>query len=149
MNDDDRIVPFDEFLGMCHSAKDHFAFLESMGFMLTKEAWPSGDSFRDGFSLAYSGADVSVVVEYYDMELVIHFLKQRERIPYLFIDHELMNNASGFGGCMFSRGQLSRAMKKMAADIKDHYQEVLLGNHDLWKRIIAMWHAPREKKKLP
>ena len=146
----EKAVSHDEFLTICRSAKDQFAFLETLGLRLTKEQLPTGDSFRDGFQLTYTGSPVSVVVEYYDMELIIWFDKTvRERISYLFIDHKLMSNRSGFAGCMFPRNKLVNALNKMAEDIKLNYKRIISGDEDVWKKLIALRHTPREKKKLP
>ena len=150
MKTDERVVAYPEFLTICHSAKDRFDFLEKVsGLRLTEEAWPAGDSFRDGFHLSYTGHPVSVLVEYYDMELVIWFKKSHEKVPYLFIDHELMNNRSGFAGCMFPRNKLADAVSRMADDIRLHYDDVLAGDVHVWQRLCAAWNAPREKKRLP
>ena len=149
MKTDDRPVPYDEFLQICHGAKDRFAFLETMGLRLTKEQWPTGDSFKDGFRLTYTGSVVSVIVEYYEMELVIWFQKEPERVPYLFLDQELAANRSGFAGCMFPRNKLAAALGKMAEDIRLNYDNVLRGDKDVWAKLVALWHAPREKRKLP
>lgn len=150
MKVDDRPVPYDEFLAICRTAKDQFAFLITSGLRLTKEQWPTGDSFKDGFQLTYTGFPVSVIVEYYDMEFVIWFQNATsEKIPYLFVDHELLANRSGFYGCMFPRNKLSSAVNKMAEDIRLNYERIILGDTDVWNKLIALWHAPREKKKLP
>lgn len=149
MNTDDRPVLFDEFLAICHAAKDQFAFLEAQGLRLTTERWPSSDSFKDGFQLEYNGAPVSVVVEYHDMELVIWFRKSGERIPYLFVDHELAANRSGFAGCMFARNKLAGAVKRMADEIRLNYGHIIAGDEDIWQKLITLWHAPRDKRKLP
>ncbi len=149
MKTDDKPVSYDDFLHICHAAKDRFAFLETMGLRLTKEQWPNGDSFKDGFQLTYTASVVSVAIEYYDVELVIWFLKERERVPYLFIDQELASNRSGFAGCMFPRNKLAEAVFKMAEDIRLNYGHILNGDKDVWTNIVALWHAPREKRRLP
>lgn len=149
MNNTDRIVPFSEFMEICHSAKSYFGFLESTGLELTEENWPSGDSFKDGFSLTYTGSKVSVVVEYYDMEFDVVFQNGNEKISYLFIDYELMSHQSGLGGCMFTRGKLPSVMERVSKDIQQNYSQVISGNQELWEKVIAKWHSPREKKKLP
>ena len=149
MKTDDRPVPHDDFLHICHAAKDRFAFLETMGLRLTKEQWPTGDSFKDGFHLTYTGSVVSVEIEYYDMELAIWFLKERERVPYLFIDQELASNRSGFAGCMFPRNKLAEAVFKMAEDIRLNYGHILSGDKDVWTKMVAQWHARRERRRLP
>ncbi|NTW17067.1 MAG: hypothetical protein HGA41_06370 [Syntrophaceae bacterium] len=149
MKTDDRPVPYDEFLGICHAAKDRFAFLETLGFRLTKEEWPTGDSFKDGFRLTYTGSPVSVVVEYYDMELVIWFHRERERVPYLFVDQELEAKRTGFAGCMFPRNKLAGAVNRMAEDIRLNYEHIIRGDKEVWTKLIALWHAPREKRRLP
>jgi hypothetical protein len=149
MRTDDRPIPYAEFLAICHAAKERFAFLETLGLPLAEERWPTGDSFRDGFQLIYTGSPVSVVVEYYDMELVIWFQKGREKIPYLFVDQELEANRSGFAGCMFPRNKLAGAVDKMAEDIRLNYGDILKGDEGVWTKVIALWHAPREKKRLP
>ncbi len=146
---DDRLVPYDEFLSICHATTAQFAFLEKAGFRLTKELWPSGDSYKDGFQLTFSSSSVSVIVEYYDMEVVIWFVKDNERISYLFVDHELMANKSGFAGCMFTRNQLARVINRMAEDIRLNYGAILAGDENSWKRMTTLWHAPRTRKKLP
>jgi hypothetical protein len=89
------------------------------------------------------------VVEYYDMELVIWFKKGREKIPYLFVDQELEANRSGFSGCMFPRNKLAGAVDKMAEDIRLNYGSILKGDEGVWAKVIALWHAPREKRRLP
>jgi len=129
--------------------KSDSAFLETMGFRLRKEQWPTGDSFKDGFQLTYTGSLVSVVVEYYDMELVIWFQKEREGVPYLFLDQELAANRSGFAGCMFPRNKLAAAVDRMAEDIRLNYEPILRGEKDVWAKLVGLWHAPREKRKLP
>ena len=149
MKTDDRPVPYDEFLHICQATKGRFAFLETMGLRLTEEQWPTGDSFKDGFQLTYTGSVVSVLIEYYDMELVIWFQKERERVPYLFLDQELAANRSGFAGCMFPRNKLAVAVDRMAEDIRLNYDQILRGDKDVWARVVALWHAPREKRKLP
>jgi len=149
MKNENRLVPYAEFLTICHSAKDQFAFLESIGFRLAKEQWPSGDSFKDGFQLTYTRSPVSITVEYYDMELVIWFEMGQDRVSYLFVDHELMGNRSGFAGCMFPRDRLSDAMTRMAEDTRLNYGPVLSGELGTWKRLITLSHAPRKKQRLP
>ena len=145
MKNENRLVPYAEFLALCHAAKDQFAFLESIGLHLAKEQWPFGDSFKDGFQLSYSGFPVSVTVEYYDMELVIWFEMARDRVSYLLVDHEMMGNRSGFAGCMFSRDRLSDAVRRMAEDIRLNYGPLLSGEAGTWKRLMALVHAPRGK----
>ena len=149
MNTDDRPVPFEEFLAICHEAKNQFAFLEAQGLRLATERWPSGDSYRDGFQLEYNGDPVSVVVEYYDMELVIWFRKSGERVPYLFIDHQLSANRIGITGCMFARSKLADTVKRMADDIRLNYGHIIAGDENVWQKLIKMWHAPKEKRRLP
>ena len=149
MKTDERPLPFDEFLAICHAAKDQFAFLEAQGLRLTTERWPFGNSFKDGFQLEYTGSLVSVMVEYYDMELVIWFRKSGEKIPYLFVDHELAANRSGFAGCMFERNKLGDAVRIMADDIRLNYRHIIAGDEDIWQKLTKLWHAPREKRKLP
>ena len=150
MNTDYKPVPYDEFVSICRDAKLKFSFLEQAGLHLLKEQWPDGDSYRDGFQLVYGGATVSITIEYYDMELVIWFQRNSgDRIPYLFIDHELMANHSGFHGCMFPRNKLADAVSRMAEDIRLHYSHILTGDDDIWIKLLALLHAPREKKKIP
>jgi len=149
MKTDDRPVPYDEFLAICHKARDEFAFLHGLGFRLTEEQWPTGDSFKDGFQLMYAGSPVSLLIEYYDAELVIWFQKSGERIPYLFADKQMADNRSGFAGCMFTRNKLANAMHRMAVDIRQNYEQILLGDERAWHKLVALWHAPREKRGLP
>jgi hypothetical protein len=149
MKTDDRPIPYEEFLTISRAARDRFAFLETLGLRLTKEEWPAGDSFKDGFHLTYTGSPVSVVIEYYDMELVIWFQKAHDKIPYLFIDQEQASNRSRFAGCMFPRNKLAEAVDRMAEDICLNYGNILRGDENAWAKVIALWHAPREKRKLP
>ena len=127
-------------------AKRSFAFLAALGFRIKSEHEGTDASFKDGFEIAYASKELVVQVAYYDMELDIAFRKGRIVAPYLFLDHNLHANASGFVGCMFPIEKLGPVIESAAKDIEAHYEAVLCGDAAVWQKIEKLVLAPREKK---
>ncbi len=122
----------------CHflaQAKKDFCFLTGLGFRIGSETEGSYASFKDGFSVSYVSTDAALRVAYYDMELEIVFKKGRIAAPYLFLDHNLHANASGWAGTMFPFDKLSQAIEAAAKDIEANYGKVLRGDALVWQRI--------------
>jgi len=142
-------MPLDEFLVVCQEAKNNFFFLNDFGMKLVREELPASNCFKDGFRLVYSGTPVSVDVEYYDCEFMIFFKRGEEKIPYLFIDHYLFSNQSGYAGVMFAREKVKGVILKTSADVQNNYTSILRGDDDVWRKITALYHAPVAKKGLP
>ena len=132
-----------------HVAKSEFEFLTSRGFELTEEEPPSSVSFRDGFHLLYVSRQVSVAVDYYDMELLPVFHRAKEQAGYFFIDRYIFSNASGYSGAMFPLDKLANALHVVARDIQQHYDLILSGDDAMWQNILAMFNAPTRKRTLP
>jgi hypothetical protein len=149
MKDKPKPMPSSEFTAICRGAKSHFRFLADYGMTLAVERLPTTDCFKDGFRLDYSGNPISVRVEYYDCEYVILFTRGTETIPYLFIDHHLFGNRSGYAGNMFGREKLQHVILKTSADVASNYQAILKGDDAVWKKITALYHAPTERRRLP
>ena len=129
-------------------AKREFAFLTDQGFILVEEQPTRSVSFRDGFHLRYAKHPVQLDVDYYDMELIPVFHRGAQRCEYLFIDHYLFANASGFHGPMFPLDKLAAALRVVATDIREHYELVLSGDDATWCKIVALQSAPREHKRV-
>ena len=130
-------------------AKVEFSFLTKQGFALTEEKRATGISFKDGFHFRYSQFPVDVVVDYYDMELIPIFYRGKEQASYYFIDHYLFSNASGYAGAMFPLDKLASPIRNIAQDIQKNYQPILAGDEIIWKKIMALVNAPKEKRVLP
>ena len=137
------MTPRYQFLAL---AKKSFGFLESLGFRIESETEGTYASFKDGFCVSYVSKEVGVRVAYYDMELEIVFKKEKIAAPYLFLDHNLRANASGFAGIMFPHDKLAPVIETVAKDIEANYGAVLRGDAAIWQKVEKLVLAPREKK---
>jgi hypothetical protein len=125
--------------------KKSFAFLLPLGFGIESEREGTYASFKDGFEVTYVSKDLSLRFAYYDMELDIVFKKGPIAAHYLFLDHNLHANASGFAGCMFPFDKLESVIESVAKDIRTHYEAVLRGDATVWQKIEKLVLAPKEK----
>jgi hypothetical protein len=131
-------------------AKDRFAFLEGIGFKITKEHEGTYYSFKDGFWLHYECGNIEVRITYTDNEFCVSFKKNKLHASYLFIDTYIFANASGWAGDMFPFETLAPEIDAVAADIATNYLPILRGETGIWQKIEKLANAPREKKtKLP
>jgi hypothetical protein len=138
-----------KFMALSQTARHQFSFLADFGLILIKETLPKSLDFRDGFIFNYQNPEMSVDVQYYDMEFVINFNRKGVRASYLFIDTNLFGNQSGYKGCMFPRDKLEKVILDTAKDIRENYRQVLIGNNLIWKKIETMLNALTEKRRLP
>jgi hypothetical protein len=126
--------------------KKDFGFLESLGFRIESESEGTYASFKDGFGVSYVSKEVGFSVAYCDMELEIVFKKGRIAAPYLFLDHNLHANASGWAGIMFPVEKLSSIIEAAAKDIEARYGPVLRGDDSVWQKIEKLVLAPKEHR---
>jgi len=130
-------------------AQAEFAFLREQGFQLTEAKPPTSISFKDGFHLLYSRRPVDVVVEYYDMELIPAFRRGADTASYYSVDRYLFATASNLAGAMFPLDTLASVLRRVATDMREHYQLVLAGDDATWRKIMAQLNAPTQKRFLP
>lgn len=124
------------------NARQIFDWLTSLGYRLTESYVSDGDNARyDGWHLSYRSKgikDISIRIEYYEMEFVIRIKKGSTETSYLFLDHQLFGNASGFQGAMFPSEKLSDIMTRISDDMELHYKDILLGEKEWWSRIAQI-----------
>jgi len=125
-------------------AKRDFGFLSALGFSIESESEGTYVSFKDGFCVSYLSKDISLSVAYYDMELEIVFKRGRIAASYIFLDHNLHGNASGWAGVMFPVEKLAPVIEDAARDIEAHYEPVLRGDPSVWQKIEKLVSAPTE-----
>jgi hypothetical protein len=135
--------------GFFDLAKAEFSFLTEQGFNLIEQKRAAGISFKDGFRFRYSRPSIDLILEYYDMELMPMFCRGKDKVNYYFIDRYLFSNASGYAGCMFPLNKLAEPIQKIARDIKENYNLILVGNDATWEKIMALANAPQKKHTLP
>jgi hypothetical protein len=121
------------------NARQIFDWLTSLGYLLTESYVDDGDNARyDGWHLSYRSngiKGISIRIEYYEMEFVINIKLGSTETSYLFLDHQLFDNASGFQGVMFPSEKLSDIMSRISDDMALHYKDILLGEEEWWSRI--------------
>ncbi|HEY0968596.1 MAG TPA: hypothetical protein VGD88_14485 [Opitutaceae bacterium] len=127
-------------------AKRAFAFLSTYGLAIEVEREGTYASFKDGFTLVWASKGLSVEVTYHDMELEVIFRRGGVSASYLFLDHNLHANASGFAGCMFPFEKLTPVIDAIAKDIEAHYEDVLRSDFEVWRKIEKLVLAPKETK---
>jgi hypothetical protein len=142
-------ITLDYARGFAMAARSAFKFLENRGFELLEYREPESASFRDGFRLRYRRGEVEVLVEYFDMEIGVTFVRGAIRAAYLLIDHEMFGNAIGFAGSMFPLDKLGDALEKISADISSNYGRILGGDPVVWANIERMANAPVRKARHP
>lgn len=135
--------------GVFELAQVEFVFLREQGFRLTEAKPPTSISFKDGFHLHYSRRPVDVVVDYYDMEFIPAFCRGADTASYYSVDRHLFANASKLSGSMFPLEKLASVLRRVATDIREHYQLVLAGDDATWRKILAQLNAPTQKRFLP
>ena len=126
--------------------KKCFAFLGAHGFHSESEYEGGYASFASGFNISYASKELSLSISYGAMELEVTFKRGKISTSYLFLDHNLFANASGFAGGMFPRDKLAPAIDAIAKDIETNYDAVLRGDADVWKKIEKLVLAPKEAK---
>ncbi len=135
-------MPFVDFLDLCQSPRDCFAFLVSSGFSLASEKYPRTNSFKVGFSFKYIKEPASVQVQYYD----ILFTRRNRSIPYLFIDRLIFNNHSDLQRNMFPRHKLLNVVARTATDVEQNYQPILNGDEFVWQKLMEHFNAKEKPK---
>jgi len=114
-----------------------------------RERWVSGgESFKDGWRLSFSGP-IGLTVQYLDQQFEVNFERGGVMRSYREIDHGLFGTRSGFHGDMFPPNKLESAIKKIAADIREHYGLVLSGDDDEWERLRRLRAEERKSGRLP
>ena len=94
---------------LSRQVQDAFAFLPVRGLRLSEERFTGGDSYRDGFSLAYASATLACDIGYSDMEFTVS------------LNGSPIFDASShprFAGNMFSREHLARRLPQLAEVIR-------------------------------
>jgi len=135
------VIENDNYLEMRREAykltEESFAFLLKLGYQLVEKVIGESPSYKDGFQLVYSSVSIVVMIEYYDMELIITFKRNNNRATYLLLDQKLFNNISGYYGCMFPVDKLKPAIIQISNDIRDNYSTILMGDNDVWLKISS------------
>jgi hypothetical protein len=130
-------------------AEAAFAFLGDLGFQLGERWVSEGGSFRDGWRLVYSAPTMTVTVQYLDMQLEVLFGRAGVEVDYLFIDRELFGRRSGLAGNMFPPQKVGEVIDRVASDIREHFNAILLGDESDWARIGRLLEAPKARARLP
>lgn len=116
-----------------------FEFLLQRGFHLDERWLSGGQSFKDGWRLSYSSANLRVVIQYLDQQFEIRFIRARFTASYFAIDRELFARRSEYFGDMFPPEKLEAAVIKIANDIRENYGRILAGDDDEWNRITRLY----------
>ena len=125
--------------------KKHFDFLETTGFKITTEEEGDYSSFLETFfSITYQSPKTIIAIDFYDLQLGIHFKANNITSNYLFIDKNLFNNKSGIASMMFSN--IPAAIEKIALDIEHNYTAILNGDDVIWTKIKKLMSTPPVKK---
>ena len=130
-------------------AETAFGFLAERGYHLDDRFVSGGKSFNDGWRLVYVSRGATVTVRYSNMEFDVLFSRGGVEVDYLFIDRELFGSRSGLHGNMFPPQKLGPVIDSVAADIRDHFGQVLDGDRGEWARIKRLFEAPKPKVRLP
>ena len=116
-------------------AEAAFRFLGDLGFVPGDRSITGGESYRDGWRLAYASPTVTVTVEYLDQQFEVLFMRGDVEADYLLIDRERFGRRSGLHGDMFPPDKLGPVIDAVAADIRENYSAILRGDDDVWARI--------------
>ena len=122
-------------------AETAFRFLDDLDFIRGDRWITGGESFRDGWRLAYVCEAVTVTVEYLDQQFEVSFMRDDVEADYLLIDRELFGQRSGLAGNMFPPDKLGQVIDAVAADIRENYGAILRGDDDVWARIEKIVRA--------
>ena len=126
-------------------AEEQFAFLGGLGFKQVERWISGGQSFKDGWRLVYQSSPVQLVIEYFDAQFEVRFVRGGLAAGYFTLDREMFGRRSGFHGNMFSGEKLAEAINLVASDVREHYGAILDGSEDSWTRIARIVAQPPPK----
>jgi len=130
-------------------AEGQFAFLGGLGFKQIERWISGGESFKDGWRLVYQSSPVQVVIEYFDTQFEVRFVRGSLAASYFSLDRDMFGRRSGLHGNMFSPDKLGGAINLVASDVREHYGAILAGSEDSWTRIARIVAQPAPKPYLP
>ena len=130
-------------------AETAFGFLSDRGFRLQERSVSGGNTSHDGWQLVYSNNAVIVTVQYLDMQFEVFFIRAGFKADYLFLDRELFARRSGLHGSMFPPEKVGPVVDRVATNIQEQFQSILMGDDVEWARIERLVKAPASKARLP